>query len=256
VQPDGSLAWSPHNHFEWSEEFNGSGKWTFLSANITAADDVAVSKPSGAAKVSRLTDDATDGPHYILSFDQGTMPLRDGDSSTFWVLAKAETHDFIFIQHGFGGGKWTTAVFDLSNAAATAASETAVGASGGTIVSTAQTAVGDDWYLLRLTGHINGTGANMVIGTAEAATGNTFSATGGQPEYAGTGTSLLITGAHLHYGTQDSRGLYVRASGAAVYYPRLRVERRQVAAAGRACGHELDASVAGVRCRWRRQSVE
>jgi hypothetical protein len=104
-----------------------------------------------------------------------------------------------------GTTNYATAVFDLTNGSATAASETAVGATSGTITGTKQENIGNGWFRISMTSNLTGIGgsAYRIFGQANAATGNSFT-TDGEATGVTTGLTLKLWGVQVETGVQTT----------------------------------------------------
>jgi hypothetical protein len=149
-----------------------AGKWTNRNSTDTADTDTA---PDGSSTADTMTGNASTAVHAIY------QNVGDNDTvHTVSVYVKAGTCSFPYLLiTAYSGTNYAVAVFDLTNGSATSASQTAVGATSGTIISTRQENVGDGWFRISMTGNLTSTtnGYNAV-GQALAATGNSFSSEG------------------------------------------------------------------------------
>lgn len=167
----------------------GDAAWTFagqlgVTSNTTAALD-------GTTSADTLTSTAGTGAHK--TFDGITLTTATNVAISW--LVKAGTHSYPYLILSKSGTYYASAVFDLSNSGATAASETSVGATSGTIVSTSQTALANGWFRIVMVAQIGEADPYVQAGFAEAATGNTFNTTGAVTWVgAAAGTETLIAG--------------------------------------------------------------
>jgi hypothetical protein len=169
-----------------SENIAGGG-WNNRNSGETVDTDVA---PDGSTTADTLTGSGGTTTHAIY------QNLGDNDAvHTLSVYVKAGTCSFPYLLiTAYVGTNYAVAVFDLTNASATAASETAVGATSGTILGTRQENVGDGWFRISLTGNLTATANGYrAIGQGNAATGNSFS-TEGEVSSVPTGLTLKLWG--------------------------------------------------------------
>jgi hypothetical protein len=152
-----------------SEDLSGSGM-NNRNSTETVNTDVA---PDGSTTADTLTGSGGTTTHSI--YQQVGVA---GTTYTQSIYVKAGTCSFPYLLNtAYSGTNYAVAVFDLTNASATAASQTAVGATSGTIISTRQENVGDGWFRISLTGS-NAADTYKTVGQAAAATGNTFTSEG------------------------------------------------------------------------------
>jgi hypothetical protein len=191
----GNYTYRPHNLVPVSENML-SGYWSQSGLNAIAA--YGSSDPFGTTTAVTLTDSGALTGHRLRG-DGVTVTVTASVPYTYSVYVKAGTLNYAFISiYGAVAGHYISAAFDLTGGSA--ASETSVGATSGTIISTSQTSVGNGWYRLTITGHTTQTSALPLVGTASAATGNSW-ATSGQIQYTGSGSGTIhTTGAMLNAG--------------------------------------------------------
>jgi hypothetical protein len=179
-----------------SQAFDNAA-WAALNLDI---DDNAVVAPDGATTADTLTDDTVNSLHWIVD----AIVLAADTDGAFSVYAKPGTHKFLLINYqGATAEHHITAVFDLSNTGATAASETDLGTAAGTIANTKQEygfGSNGDWFRLTLSGKVDEANGNFVIEFAPLATSNSFNSNG-VLTFAGTGTSLSLWQAQAEVGT-------------------------------------------------------
>lgn len=162
--------------------------WTALQTSVSSNTTVA---PDGTTTADTLTDDGSTNRHILY---QVIGPTFSGQNVALSVYAKAGTNNFVYLQLSGGAARWTTVVYDLS---AVSVSQTGVGGSSGTIVSSSITSVGNGWY--RLAAVLNVSDAvegYFIIGIAPAASGNSLDASTGAVSYAGASNlSVILWGA-------------------------------------------------------------
>jgi hypothetical protein len=158
----------------WVTEDLSAAGWNNRATSETTNTDIA---PDGSLTADTMTGIGGTSQHsmYQQPFSSGNL------SQTISTYVKAGTCSFPYLLlSAFSGTNYATAVFDLTNSSATTASETAVGATSGTITATRQENVGNGWFRISLTSNLTGTvvDGNRVVGQANAATGNTFTTEG------------------------------------------------------------------------------
>lgn len=168
---------------------------TWSTGNITVTPDTTVA-PDGATTADTLTENTANTSHAVFQ----NIVLGATTTATFSAYVKAGTRNFVYINYITTSGNWIAAVFDLSNSAATTASQTGMGATSGTINSTSQSALGNGWFRISLTGMANGANGAISIATAPAASGNSFSAFG-YITFVGTTSTLMVWGAQGEAGS-------------------------------------------------------
>jgi hypothetical protein len=183
-----------------------SAPWTVSSLALTAASGTA---PDGSNTLFKAVEGAAANVHELSQQVSGTLP------DTYYGLSffvKAGARNFIYLRLGASTGNWATAVFDLQNGVA---GETATGASSGTVFRTDMRPVGGGIWRLQMIAKCAGTALFAACGLATAASGNSFTGSGGV-QYAGDGTSH----AFLWGGQLDSPGIgvtsYIPTAGATV----------------------------------------
>lgn len=164
--------------------------WT----NTNSSDAQDATGPDGVANsASTLTGDGVGSKHHY--FLATTFAINT--DYTYSVYLKAGTNNYAWISFQGGSEHFVSAVFDLTGGSS--ASETDVGSTSGTINSTLQEDVGGGWYRCTLSGQIGlASSTVVVIGIAEAATGNTFDSTG-HVTYT-TSNTILVHGAQFETG--------------------------------------------------------
>jgi hypothetical protein len=175
-----------------SENIAGAG-WNNRNSGETADTDVA---PDGSTTADTLTGSGGTTTHAIY------QNLGDNDAvHTLSTYVKAGTCSYPYLLiTAYSGTNYAVAVFDLTNASATTASETAVGATSGTIIGTRQENVGDGWFRISLTGNLTATtNGYRTIGQGNAATGNSFSSEG-EVSSVPTALTLILWGYQVQTG--------------------------------------------------------
>jgi hypothetical protein len=189
---DGYYKYRPHNLYAVSENMRASGFWQASNTTVTAYGSA---DPFGTTNAVTLTEDFNTSGHRIRA---ASTTVTASIPYTVSAYLKAGTRNYAFIGVLGTTNHWFTAVFDLTGGSA--ASQTGTGATSGTIISTSQTSVGDGWYRCTLTGHTTQTNAQIMIGSATLASGNTIDTTG-QVSYVGDSTSTIhVVGAQLNAG--------------------------------------------------------
>lgn len=142
--------------------------------------------PDGNTTGDTLTATAGGGGHNI--FQQITLAANT--DAAFSVYVQAGTHDFVAVSYQTSGEDHIAAVCDLS-AGAGSATETDVGTTSGTILSTSITDARNGWFRCTLVGQTAEADGFVVMGFAEAATGNTFTNVG-QVTFNAAGTETIV----------------------------------------------------------------
>ena len=176
-----------------SEAFDNAAWGT---ANITInADDIAA--PDGNTTADRFTDDGSNAAHRVSD----SITLAGSTDCAFSVYARAGTKDFVVINYQTSSEDHITAVFDVSSGSTeTAATETDVGTTSGTIANTNQEDIGGGWFRCVLVGQTDEANGSFVIGLASAATSNTFS-TFGDVTYSGSSETCHFWGSDAEEGS-------------------------------------------------------
>lgn len=164
------------NIFSYTEDFTNAA-WNKFNISISLNS---VTAPNGALTGSTLTDNTTNGFHYI-----GTAATAFGQNgnNTFSIYAKANTLNWIVL-YIFDGTTSNPTYFNLSNG--TVGTNTA-----GNIASIVD--AGNGWYRCSVTRNYNGTALNSNCGFILANAD-------GVNSYAGTGKSLYVWGSQFEYG--------------------------------------------------------
>lgn len=199
-----------HNLCLRSQEFDNAS-WTAQGGTITANT---ITAPDGTATADVFTENTLASGHDV--YGTSGITVVSGAVYTASCYIKAGTNDKVLLYFQAGGAVSNiSAVFDLANPGTTA-TQTASTGSGtpGTVISTSIEAVGNGWYRCAIVGSIVATSARVVVGQANAATGNTFGSGGGL-SYTGASRTISIWGAQLTLGTTP--GKYSATTSAAVY---------------------------------------
>jgi hypothetical protein len=175
-----------------SQELGSAGIWS--QSNVTLTTDNAVA-PDGSTTAETLTANGSNASHSVTQ----TITTTADATYTYSVYAKAGTEDCVYLRNNGGVNNWWTAIFDLDGGGSSA-TQTAVGATSGTIVSTSQVDLGNGWVRLTVTGSITPTSSGMTLGVAETPTGYTFSTQGTPTPNSSSGT-ILYWGAQHELGT-------------------------------------------------------
>jgi hypothetical protein len=174
-----------------------SAYWTL--SQFTAARTTAVAAPSGVSTIFTLTESGTTSskiaqtPAITLTPNisyTGSYYVRAGSGGRFPVITLQNTTDL-----------WIAAVFDLSDGLTTS-TQTAVGATSGTVVSASKEDLGNGWFRLKLTGFTSGTGFRVIISVAGAASGNTFATNGTVSVTGNVSNFIYASGAQLNPGME------------------------------------------------------
>jgi hypothetical protein len=191
-QQSGIYAYAPHNLIGMSEKFD-SAYWSKSGSTITADQDVA---PDGTTTADLQT--ANGGSASYIVFPANGAATTANHPYTISCYFKAGTNNYPYIRNRFSTNNWAAAVFDLTDGLAVA-SQTAAGATSGTVISTAKESVGNGWYRCSLTSFVNSTATSPTFGVALAGTGNSFS-TDGVITITPTAQTYYLWGVQLNYG--------------------------------------------------------
>lgn len=145
-----------------------NASWTVLNAALSTDSTTA---PDGTT-AEKLTSASGANIHRISSTLQVTVITGSVYTESWFV--KAGTYNYPSIALYSTQNNWLGAVFDLSSSANVAASQTAVGATTGTILATNQVNMGGGWFKISVTGFLTGTVASSILQFASGATGNSF----------------------------------------------------------------------------------
>jgi len=173
------------NLLPWSEDFT---KWNqsvhFWENNYAIAPD--------GSRTAALLKESIPAQQQLSYFNIATMPnvtVASGDTFTFTVFAKANTHD-VLEMHMYGDSQ---ANFNLT---------TGVTTNNGASMS----AVGDGWYFCKWTRTKSNTGGSMYLGISA----NT---------YAGVGVDKSLFIWHPQVERGNSYGRYIKTSGTSINAP-------------------------------------
>jgi hypothetical protein len=153
--------------------------WVKLGS--TGATDGTVD-PTGVNLATKLTDNTAAGSHEIYN---GTVYSSPAGTYTGSVYCKSGSYNNVAVWLQGTGPQYATAVFNLGNQTATAASQTA---SNITIVSTSQQYVGNGWFRVSITATFTNTFNYINVGLASASAGNSIDGNG-NVNYTGTGSN-------------------------------------------------------------------
>jgi hypothetical protein len=169
-----------------------NGQWSMTGGTASAN---AATAPDGNSTATLFTENTSNSLH---GFDiAGTVPTTVANTVyTLSLYVKPGTRGYINLNLISEGttGNFIAAVFDLTSTSNTAATQTGVGASSGTIVSTLQQMLANGWFRVSLTGSINETDAGARVMLAPAATGNTINSNFGGIVYTGTSETMYLWG--------------------------------------------------------------
>jgi hypothetical protein len=189
---DGNYTYRPHNLQAMSEVF-ASAYWS--SGGVTLAADAAA-PTSGPASSYLVTGSSGAVAHRV--FPAANVTVTASIPYTGSIYVKKGTQRYLALTVYGAANHWLSAVFDLDDGLTTA-SQTATGATSGTLLSSAKEDIGSGWFRLKVTGHTTQTGLRTIVMTANAASGNTFT-TNGDITIAGTGETFYAAGAMLNAG--------------------------------------------------------
>jgi hypothetical protein len=173
-----------------------SGSSSAMSVSNTTLTDNAIS-PDGTTNAATFAENASTATHWAYNNNlAGT--LATGTTFAYSLHVKANTCSTIYLNIQASANNYITAVFDVGSANSSA-TQTSVGSSSGTIVSTTQTASGNGWYRITIVGSVTGS-TTPALGMTNASTGNTFT-TVGLISYAGTSRNMYVHGAQVEAGS-------------------------------------------------------
>ena len=155
-----------------SEEFENAA-WT--EESISTITSGSVVSPSGTTNAETITASASTAAHDFYS--TAAITSASGSNFAFSIYVKKNTHQYVFITQTATGSTGIGAVFDLDGADGPA-TQTHVGATSGTIVSTSMTSEANGWKRITIVGNMVSVNRYLVVGFAGAATGNTTLAAG------------------------------------------------------------------------------
>jgi hypothetical protein len=172
--------------------------WTVSGTNLPKY--ATTTGPDGISN-SAQTFQASLGSSYHFTYQTASISISSGSNYTYSVYAKAGTTRYVHINFMNASQVYVSAVFDVG-ANNTSATQTAVGSTSGTIVSTSQQYVGNGWYRISLTGSVAASTIYIEMGIAGAATGNTFFIYG-EATFSANGTETVS-----FYGAQIEAGSF------------------------------------------------
>ena len=143
--------------------------WAIHNGTISTDGTLA---PDGSA-AQKFT--AAAGNTYHEISNTISIAIVSGSTYQYTVYVKPGTNRYVTVSPGTSAADYAIAVFDVGTGASGSATQTAVGGTSGTIVSSASTYIGGGWYRLSLIAHMAGTAGHIQFGLAGAATGNTIS---------------------------------------------------------------------------------
>jgi hypothetical protein len=188
----GTYVWSPHNLALYSEDLTN---WT----NVNTSDSAAV-----------LTASAGNAVHSITR-----VPSTLIAGATYYARVKltAGTHGFAYLNvRGDASEDHVTAVINLTSGAIT---ETDVGTTSGTIVSSSSVADGSGWYVVLVFSVVATSAPVFCVGIPAGAAGNTFTATGETTWNAAGTETISVQYAQLNRGTTPTT--YLATTSAAKF---------------------------------------
>lgn len=190
MMPKGLLVEGASTNLVLQSQF--AGEW--VAQNVTLSANAATA-PDGTTTAASVTDNSTNTHHDIFP---ALITTTSGTRYTASAFVKPGTLNYVALNLSSSSGDypgWATAVFNLGNASATSASQTATDGTHGSILTTQQQQLANGWFRISLTATITGvTDATIEISGAAAATGNIFN-TFGLPTYAGGGQTFYVWGA-------------------------------------------------------------
>jgi hypothetical protein len=190
----GNYTYRPHNILPTGDNLL-TPAWTALRVTKVASGE---SFPTGYAVGVLVTEDTSVTTDHLV-YTTSTLAVTASIPYTVSAVVKAGTCNFVGITWSGGVAEnFISAVFDLS-AANASASETDVGTSSGTVLSTSQTDLGNGFYRVTLSGHHTGTTSNVTAYTAPAATGNTYT-NAGRASFTGTSRTFHLAGLMANHG--------------------------------------------------------
>jgi len=191
LHADGELKYAAHNLLTYSEDLT---QWT--NSGTTDSGQVLTATAGGVEhELYVITDTTANAPYRIKA------------------RFKAGTHDFVFLDIRGATLHYCAAVFDLSNGLVT---ETSVGSTSGTIISTSIVDAGGGYWDCELVGYTANTSSDYYfLGFAEAATGNTFN-TSGRVTYSAAGTETIEV-TRIQLSNYPAATTYLKTTGSARY---------------------------------------
>ena len=206
---DGKVKWAPHNLLTNSESFDNAA-WGKYLATVSANTQAA---PNGTTTADTVTASAGNDVHRVQRASD--VAIGASANASLSIFVKAGTHNFVTIGFYSATEVFVSATFNL--ASGSAATETDVGTTSGTVVSTEKVDVGTGWYRLTITGNYSGSSALSFVNFAQAATGNSYT-NFGQPVANLVGTETF----HLWGATcyrSDLGGMQPNTSAYPLYNP-------------------------------------
>ena len=206
---DGKVKWAPHNLLTNSESFDNAA-WGKYLATVSANTQAA---PNGTTTADTVTASAGNDVHRVQRASD--VAIGASANASLSIFVKAGTHNFVTIGFYSATEVFVSATFNL--ASGSAATETDVGTTSGTVVSTEKVDVGTGWYRLTITGNYSGSTALSFVNFAQAATGNSYT-NFGQPVANLVGTETFhLWGASLY--RSDLGGMQPNTSAYPMYNP-------------------------------------
>ena len=206
---DGKVKWAPANLLTNSESFDNAA-WGKYLATVSANTQAA---PNGTTTADTVTASAGNDVHRVQRASD--VAIGASANASLSIFVKAGTHNFVTIGFYSATEVFVSATFNL--ASGSAATETDVGTTSGTVVSTEKVDVGTGWYRLTITGNYSGSTALSFVNFAQAATGNSYT-NFGQPVANLVGTETFhLWGASLY--RSDLGGMQPNTSAYPMYNP-------------------------------------
>jgi len=194
--PKGLLIEEGRTNIAGNTDILGIASWTPYGSSRSGT----VTGPNGVANSAQtITASAGGTYHQIQSATIGST--TPNANYTLSVYAKAGTTSFACVNLYSTTQNFVSAVFNLNDTTATIASETKLGTTSGTLVSTRQLYIGNGWFRLSVTGSFNRPDITPLLCIANAATGNTFDQYG-EPTFSATGNETIsLFGAQVEAGS-------------------------------------------------------
>jgi hypothetical protein len=150
-----------------------NGAWTLF--NTTLGTD-ATTAPDGST-AEKLTASAGSAVHRIIETSGILTPLNVNNTFSWYV--KAGTNQYVNFNISNSPNNYVATVWNLTGTSTLSPTQTSIGASSGTLVSSYGQYVGGGWFRLSVTATIGGASSlTSQIQHVLAATGNTFSTSG------------------------------------------------------------------------------
>ena len=179
-------------------------------SNTNSTDARTATGPDGVANSATVIT-ASAGSAAHLVFNTTPIGIVSGTTYTLSKIVESGTHSFPYLGLTNATESFATAVFDLTGSN-TSASETDVGTTTGTIVSTKQENLGGGYYRLSITFNIALTAVYGFVGFATAATGNAFTSTGSITFNAAGTETIIVAHSQLELGTVATSPIITGAS--------------------------------------------